>query len=261
MTVLFIADIVGRPGRQAVFSLLPRLYKEYQIDFCIANAENASGGRGLTGEIAQSLHEAGIDVLTSGNHIWDQREIFSYLETSTFTLRPANYPPGVSGFGSIVSRTKSGIAVGVLNIQGRSFMPSIDCPFRTAIREWEHLRDEAAVLIVDFHAEASAEKAAMGWYLDGKVSAVIGTHTHVQTADERLLPKGTAYITDAGMTGPYDSVIGIEKEAAIRRFLTGLPTRFEPAREDVRLCGVLLGLDEKTGKALSITRVMRYMDE
>ena len=259
MKILFVADIIGRPGRRAAAEWIPRLREKYEVGLCIANGENVAGGLGITENIGKKLHRYGIDVITSGNHIWDKRDEMGYIERATHLLRPANYPPGVIGIGSGVFPAKDGTLVGVLNLQGRTFLKEIDCPFRVAKEQIAALGTR--IIVVDFHAEATSEKVAMGWYLDGLVSAVIGTHTHVQTCDERVLPGGTAYITDAGMTGPHDSVIGMEKERAIRHFLTKLPVRFDPAKGDVKLCGVLLDVDEETGKARRIERVKVDFEE
>jgi metallophosphoesterase (TIGR00282 family) len=253
--VLFISDIVGRPGRAAVRKILPGLRRDHAIDFCIANGENASGGFGITPQVVDEFLGQGIDVLTSGNHVWDRKEILPVLEDDERVLRPANYPAGAPGRGAVVRSLSNGRKVAVLSLQGRVFMHESDCPFRTADRVVEGLRRETPLIVVDFHAEATSEKIALGWYLDGRVSAVIGTHTHVQTADERVLPKGTAYLTDAGMTGPFDSVIGTVTEAALGRFLTQVPRRFEVASGDVRLSGAVMRLDADTGNALNIARV------
>ncbi len=253
MRILFIGDVVGRPGRKALRVLLPGLKDSYDVDFCIANGENAAGGKGITEKVAEEMFSYGVDVLTSGNHIWDRKEGISYVQSASRLLRPANYPPDVGGIGYGAFPSRSGVLVGVINLQGRTFMPATDCPFRTALRILEEM--DLPVKFVDFHAEATSEKVAMGWFLDGKVSAVVGTHTHVQTSDERVLPGGTAYITDVGMTGAMDSVIGFKKETALRRFLTQLPMRYEPAEGDVWLCGVVVDVDEETGRALKIVRV------
>ncbi len=255
LRILFIGDIVGRQGRKAVQQLLPGIKQEFAIDFTIANCENAAGGFGLTKKLADELTEAGIDVMTSGNHIWDRREIIPYLDAMANVLRPLNYPPGVPGRGRAIYEIGSGIKICVVNLMGRVFMRAIDCPFRAIDNLLEQLGN--ICVIVDMHAEATSEKIAMGWYLDGRVAAVLGSHTHVQTSDERILPGGTAYITDAGMTGPFDSVIGIEKKAIIQRFLTGVPSRFDAATEDVRFCGVVVGIDPVTGRALEIQRLQR----
>jgi len=255
VNILFIGDIIGKPGRQAVRETLPALHRKWKIDLVIANGENAAGGFGITPKIVKELINSGIDFLTSGNHIWDRKEILGYMDTQEVLLRPANYPSGVPGRGSAVVQTRNGNVVGVINVSGRVFMDDIDCPFRTALQESQKLRTVTPIVMVDFHAEATSEKEALGWYLDGRVSAVVGTHTHVQTADERVLPKGTAYITDVGMTGSMDSVIGIRKSIAIERFLTGLPKKFEIARHDLCLQAVLMSIDENTGAALGIERV------
>lgn len=255
MRILIIGDVVGRPGRRAVLRHLGPLVYEQRTDFVVVNCENAAAGFGVTPDIAQSLLEAGANVLTSGNHIWDKKAIFEYLDHEPRLLRPANYPPPAPGRGLFIGNTPGGIRVAVLNLQGRTYLPAIDCPFRMADSLLETVAADVTVRIVDFHAEVTSEKAAFGWYLDGRVSAVVGTHTHVPTADERVLPGGTAYITDLGMTGPYDSVIGMDKEGSIRRFLQGTPARFEPASNDVRLCGVLVDVDETTGRARSIERI------
>jgi len=257
LKILFIGDIVGRAGRRAVREILPGLIREEGIDFVVANGENAAGGIGITPEKAEELLALGIDVLTSGNHIWKKKEIFPYLESHPRLLRPANYPPGVPGRGSGIFLSRRGMKVGVLNLEGRVFMRPVESPFRVSERQIEYLKGETPIVVVDFHAEATSEKMAMGWFLDGEVTAVIGTHTHVQTADERVLPGGTAYITDAGMTGPLDSVIGMRKEIAIEGFLTLLPNKFQVAKGDVELQGVLLEVDEVTGLARSIRRIRR----
>ena len=255
MNILLIADIVGKPGRWAVSQILPEFKKVQQIDFTIANVENAAGGFGLTKEIAQKIRHYGVDCLTSGNHIWDRKDILPYLNESLRILRPANYPPDVPGRGSAIFDLENDFKIGVMNIQGRVYIKEIDCPFRIADREIEMLKRETKIIIVDLHAEATSEKIALGWYLDGKVSAILGTHTHVQTADEMILPRGTAYITDVGMTGAHDSVIGINKEDAIARFLTQIPRRFTVAKNDIKFCGALVKIDPDSGKALSIERI------
>lgn len=246
---------MGKPGRWAVSQILPELKKVHQIDFTIANVENAAGGFGLTKEIAQKIHSYGVDCLTSGNHIWDRKDIFPYLNENLRILRPANYPPDVPGRGVAIFNLENDSPIGVLNIQGKVYVKEIDCPFRTADKEIEKIKGQTKIIIVDMHAEATSEKMALGWYLDGKVSAVLGTHTHVQTADEIILPRGTAYITDVGMTGPHDSVIGITKEDAIARFLTQIPRRFTLAKNDIKFCGALVKIDPDLGKALSIERI------
>jgi metallophosphoesterase (TIGR00282 family) len=255
MNIIFIADIVGRPGRKAVSSLLPELIERHDADVCVANGENAAGGFGMTEPIVRELHQCGVDVITSGNHLWDRKEIIPLLDEDPFLLRPANYPPEVPGCGTTVFEPPGGPPVGVLNLQGRVFISPIDCPFRIADRELAGLKERTDIILVDVHAEATSEKIALGWYLDGRVSAVVGTHTHVQTADERILPGGTAYITDAGMTGPHDSIIGVKKKPVLERFLTQLPTHFETAAGDVRLCGVLITVDSDSGRAVEIKRL------
>lgn len=260
MNILFIADIFGAPGRRAVRDLLPELVSSMGIDFLIANVENAAAGFGVTKDILEEMKSLGVECMTSGNHIWDRREVLPVLDQEPLLLRPHNYPPGVPGCGSKVFRTRAGTPIGVLNLMGRVFMNDIEDPFRVADREVAILNEHAKVIFVDFHAEATAEKIALCWHLDGRVSAVVGTHTHVQTADEQIFPKGTGYITDAGMTGPHDSVIGVQKELAIRKFLTQLPTRFEPATGNVKLHGVHLEIDDETGRCRHIERVKVDLD-
>jgi metallophosphoesterase (TIGR00282 family) len=255
MKVLFIGDIVGKPGRRALQKGLPKLKKEYEIDLAIANAENAAGGFGITESVGKELFSFGIDVLTSGNHIWDKKEAIEYIAKENRLLRPANYPDEVPGHGSIVVKAGNGYKTAVLNISGRVFMNDLDSPFTTAKKELSSLRKETKIIIVDFHAEATSEKEAFGYYLDGEASAVIGTHTHVQTADEQILPEGTAYITDAGMTGPVDSIIGVKKELVLNRFLTQIPTRFETAGGETVLSSVLVDIDPGTGRATAIERI------
>ena len=255
MNILFVGDILGRPGRELIRKGLRALVDRYGLDLVIANAENSAAGFGVTKEIGDTLLEWGVDVMTSGNHIWDKKEAIHYIASEPRLLRPANYPAGVPGRGTYVAQTGDGRAVGVINVMGRVFMLNIDDPFAVVLREIEKIRHQTRVIIVDFHAEATSEKVAMGWYLDGKVTAVIGTHTHVQTADERVLPNGTAYVTDAGMTGPHDSIIGMDKEASLARFLTGMPSKFEPATGNPRLNGMVIEADDKTGRATRITRI------
>jgi len=255
MNILFIGDIFGRPGRDLVRKGLRPLVNHYEVDFVVANVENVAGGFGITREIGDGLASDGIDVMTSGNHIWDKKEALDYVAAQPRLLRPANYPSGVPGRGAILGRTDDGRGVGVINLMGRVFMNPLDDPFGAALREIENFGGRTRVILVDFHAEATSEKIAMGWHLDGRVTAVIGTHTHVQTADERILPNGTAYITDVGMTGPHDSIIGTERAPALARFLTGMPSRFEPATGNPRLHGVVIAVDEATGNATAITRL------
>ncbi len=259
--ILFIGDIVGRPGRDLVRRGLAGLVRRHQIDAVIANGENAAAGRGITRENGEELFGCGVDVLTSGNHIWARRETFDYIGTEARLLRPANFPAGAPGRGSYVARLHDGRTLGVVNVMGRVFMASLDNPFVVVLREIEALRPRARVIFVDFHAEATSEKIAMAWHLDGKVAALVGTHTHVQTADERVLPKGTAYLTDAGMTGPHDSVIGVEIEAALGRFLTGLPARFDVATANPRLNAVIVDADDGTGLSTDIERLSYGADE
>jgi metallophosphoesterase (TIGR00282 family) len=253
--LLFIGDIVGRPGRELVRRGLSALIAHHQIDLVVANVENAAAGFGVTPDIADDLMSYGVHVMTGGNHTWDKKEIVPYFEDQPRLLRPANLPAGAPGRGSYVARADNGVPVAVINVMGRVFMTAIDDPFRVAHEEVERVRGEARVILVDMHAEATSEKVALGWYLDGQVTVVVGTHTHVQTADERLLPGGTAYITDVGMTGPHDSVIGVERSAVVQRFLTALPQRFETATENPRLNAVLVNADETTGRATSINRL------
>jgi 2',3'-cyclic-nucleotide 2'-phosphodiesterase len=253
--LLFIGDIVGRPGRELVRRGVPALVAHHQIDLVIANVENSAAGFGVTPDIADDLLSYGIHVMTGGNHSWDKKEIIPYFEDQPRLLRPANLPASAPGRGSYVARADNGELVGVVNVMGRVFMTPIDDPFRVAAEEIERLHKHTRVIFVDMHAEATSEKVALGWYLDGRASVVVGTHTHVQTADERILPQGTAYITDVGMTGPHDSVIGVERSAVVQRFLTALPQRFETATENPRLNGVLVGVDEATGRATSISRL------
>ncbi len=257
MKILFVGDIVGRPGRQALKRRLDHLVDRHQVDLVVANGENSAGGFGLTAEIARELFALGVHVLTSGNHIWDKKEAFDLLERESRVLRPANYPPGLPGYGSGVFSVPDGTPVAVVNLEGRVFMNNLDCPFRAADRLLEGLRDRAKVILVDFHAEASSEKIAFGHYLAGRVSAVVGTHTHVQTADERILDGGTAFITDVGMTGSLDSVIGIQKEIAVEKFLKQVPMRFEVAKKHPVLCAVLLDVDADSGHARSIERIFQ----
>ncbi|MFQ5638844.1 MAG: TIGR00282 family metallophosphoesterase [bacterium] len=255
INILFIADIVGKSGLDIVSKITPSLKEKYRIDFCIANGENGCEGKGLTKRIAQDYFNLGIDIITSGNHIWDNRDIYEELNSSAKILRPLNYPDGNYGKGSTVVNLENGLKIGVVNLQGRTFMYSIDCPFKTGLSEIRRMQKETDIILVDFHAEATAEKCAMGWWLDGKVSAVIGTHTHVQTADERILPEGTAYITDVGMTGPFDSVIGMKKEVAIKRFLHQTPARFKMAEKNLRYCAVVVTVNCESGCSTKIQRI------
>jgi hypothetical protein len=254
MNVLMIGDVFGEPGRAALARLLPRLRDEHRVDFTVVNVENAAAGFGVTPQIARSILDQGADVMTSGNHIWDRKEIVDYIARENLLLRPANYPLGTPGVGHVTLKAGPH-RVAVVNLMGRVFMSSIDCPFRKADEIVAELSRDTRIILVDMHAEATSESVAMGWYLDGRVSAVVGTHRHVQTADERILPRGTAYITDLGMTGPVDSVIGVDTELILQRFLTQMPIRFEPARGPAALCGVLITIDPESGRASSIHRL------
>jgi metallophosphoesterase (TIGR00282 family) len=261
MKLLFIGDIVARTGRELVTRHVRALARHYAVEVVIANGENAAGGAGLTRDITTELLRSGIHLLTSGNHIWDKREVLDFIGDEPRLVRPANYPPGAPGTGSTVWTTASGVVVGVVNVMGRVFLANIDDPFRRVREEIEQVRERGArVIVVDFHAETTSEKIAMGWYLDGQVTAVVGTHTHVQTADERVLPGGTAYVTDVGMTGPHDGVIGMERTGVLQRFLTGLPARFDAATGDPRLNAVIITAEEN-GTAVSIERLSLSADE
>jgi metallophosphoesterase (TIGR00282 family) len=254
MKILFIGDIVGAPGRRVVEEILSRVVDQHRVDLVVANGENASGGIGITPPVADQFLNQGVDVLTSGNHIWKHKEILAYLEDTDRLLRPANYPPGTPGRGLAIVETAAGEPAAVINLEGRVFMNSVECPFRTVDRLLETLPPEVKVILVDMHAEATSEKQAMGWHLDGRVSAVVGTHTHVQTADERILPGGTGYITDAGMTGPVDSVIGMKREIILERFLTQRPQPFKVATQNLQLQGVMLTIDPQ-GRCREVVRV------
>lgn len=255
MNILFIGDIFASGGRGIVADNLNRLITEHKIDLAIANAENSAGGFGITPLIAEELLALGLDVLTGGNHSFDKREIHDYLNTQPRLLRPANYPPGLPGSGTYIGKARNGVPYAVLNLQGRAHMANIDCPFRKADELLASIDPAVKIRIIDFHAELTSEKVAMGWYLDGRATAMIGTHTHIPTADARILPGGTGYQTDAGMTGPYQSVIGIEKDLILRRFLTGLTGRMEAARHGIELHGLIVHADESTGKATAVERV------
>lgn len=255
MNILFIGDIVGKAGRKIAAKKIVDLIDHFAIDFAIANVENAAAGFGITPKLADELLSLNLDCLTTGNHIFDRKEIIPYLSKETRLLRPFNYPEPAPGSGILINTAKNGARVAVLNIMGRVFMNTINCPFMSTDNALEMIRGKSDVVIVDFHAEATSEKMAFSWYVDGRVSAVIGTHTHVQTADERILPEGTAHITDIGMTGPFDSVIGIEKELAINKFLTQRPIKFETASNNIKLQAALLSIDDLTGKAQKIQRL------
>ena len=249
LKILFVGDIIGRPGRRVFRKFIPILRKKYAPDMIVANGENAAGGIGITEKIAQELF-TNVDVITSGNHIWDKKEVLDYLDRESYLLRPANYPEGNPGKGSCVWTEDDGIKIGVISLQGRVFMEPIDCPFRAADREVAALRKITPIILVDIHAEATSEKQALGWYLDGRVSAVLGTHTHVPTADKRILPRGTAYMSDVGMVGGYDSVIGIRKDQALMRFLSSRPQRFEPSRDRGVCSTVCITVDSRSDRAL-----------
>jgi metallophosphoesterase (TIGR00282 family) len=259
--ILFIGDIMGKPGRELVRRGLPAIVDAHDIDFVIANAENSAAGFGVTGDIAKTLLEYGVDAMTSGNHVWDKKEVLEYIGGEPRLLRPANFPAGVPGRGRGLYRTRRGEAIGVVNVMGRVFMAPLDDPFAVVLKEIEALRAETRVVIVDMHAEATSEKVAMGWHLDGRATAVVGTHTHVQTADERVLPRGTAYITDVGMTGPQDSIIGIDVSAALGRFLNGMPAKFEVAIANPKLHAVVVTADPATGRASTIERLSLSSEE
>jgi metallophosphoesterase (TIGR00282 family) len=253
--ILFIADVIGAPGREVVQALLPDIKRRFGVHLTVCNGENSAGGFGLTRDSAAGLFEAGVDILTGGNHLWDRKESLSYLSGESKLVRPANLPPGTPGHGWRVVTAADGTSVGIVNLLGRVFMKEADCPFRVVDQAVSALRNQCKVIFVDFHAETTAEKMALAWHLDGRVSAVVGTHTHVQTADERVLPNGTAFLTDAGMTGGFTSVIGMDREAALRRFLTSMPERLTPATGDLRLNAVLVRVDSLTGHARSIQRI------
>jgi len=256
LNILFIADIVSDPGLQSASLHLPDIKEMYNTHLVIANGENCASGKGLTAKLANKLFDIGIDAITTGNHIWNRNKFLPILDENPLILRPLNYPPGCPGHGSCIVQTEQNYQIGIINIQGRSFMYPIDCPFRSVESEITNLKNAGVkIIIIDFHAEATAEKMALAWFVDGRVSAVIGSHTHVQTADERILHKGTAYITDAGMTGSFDSVIGMNKEVAIRRFMTQIPVHYKTAHGDSRFNGVLITVDSDSGRAKSISRI------
>lgn len=254
MRILMIGDIVGRAGRKAVKETLTTIRQELKLDMIVANGENAAGGNGITGEIARDFFEFGVDVITGGNHIWDKKEITSYIDREPRLLRPANYPSGAPGKGVGVYKI-NGVNVGVINLSGRVYLSNMECPFRTADELINSIHEKTKIILVDFHAEATSEKVALGWHLDGKASAVVGTHTHIQTADERVLPGGTAYITDVGMTGPYNSVIGVKVDLVLQKFTTQMPVRFEVAEGPYQFNAVVIEVNDETGKAKSIDRV------
>jgi len=255
MKILFIGDIVGEPGRRVILKRLHKIISQHEVDLVIGNGENAAGGFGITPDVAGDLFDMGLSVITLGNHTWDKKEAISLIDRDGRLLRPANYPEGVPGRGSMTVETAGGETLGVLQVMGRVFMPMLDCPFRVAEREVAALRQHTPAIIVDMHAETTSEKTAMGHFLDGKVSAVVGTHTHVQTADDQILPKGTAYLTDIGMTGPVNSVIGMKTDLVIQKFLTQMPRRFEVASGPAVLRAALIEVDGLTGKAIGIQRL------
>jgi len=262
MNILCVGDVVGKPGRRALEGLLETIKKEYSIDFVIVNAENAAGGSGLSGRIAKQFFRLGCDVLTMGDHVWDQKDLEEYLDTKEYLLRPANFPEGTPGKGWCVKETSSGIKVGVINLLGRVFMKyQVRCPFLELENIVHEIQKDTPIIVVDMHAETTSEKMAIGFFSDGKISAIVGTHTHIQTADEKILPQGTAYITDLGMTGPYDSVIGQEKEKIIHRYLTSMPVKFSVAKENSQLHGVVIDVNEKTGRARKIRRIQKPFKE
>ncbi len=255
MIVLFIGDIIGEPGRRVITKRLQKVIEHHHVDVVIGNGENVAGGFGITPDLAGDLFDLGFAAITTGNHAWDKKEIMDFFRKESRLLRPANYPSGAPGKGSLIVELPGGEKLGLLQVMGRAFMPTLDCPFRTAEREVTHLKEQTLAIIVDMHAETTSEKMAMGHFLDGQVTAVVGTHTHVQTADEQILPKGTAYITDIGMTGPVHSVIGFKKDLVIEKFLTQLPRRFEVATGPSVFSAALVSLDAKTGKAIGIERI------
>ena len=261
MRLLLVGDVVGRPGRAAVRQVVPSLREELQVDLVVANGENAAGGFGLTPATAAELFEAGVDVLTTGNHVWDRKEILAIVETEQRLLRPANLPPAAPGRGYTVVTARGGHKVAVINLMGRTFMGPADCPFRAVDALLERVRPQTPVIVVDFHAEATAEKQAMGWYLDGRASVVFGTHTHVPTADERVLPGGTAYLTDLGMVGPADGIIGMERQAVLSHLLTTMPRRYQVASGAVRVDLALVEVDPASGRAYAIRRLHRHLPE
>ena len=255
ITILFAGDVVGEPGRRTIKQLIPKLREKYQVDFCVVNGENSAGGAGITPRTYRELRESGVDAVTTGDHVWDNKEVMGMIHTEACLLRAANHPHGVPGFGSVVLTSPKGVKLAVLNLMGRSFIKAMDCPFQAADREVGHLREITPLIFVDVHAETTSEKIALGRFLDGRVTAVVGTHTHVQTADEQIFPGGTAFLCDAGMTGPHESILGREIKPIIERFRTQMPQRFEVAEGDLRLKGVVVRAERTTGKAVSIERV------
>lgn len=256
---MMIGDICGRPGRHTAAHFIPILKQEYSLDLIIANGENSAGGVGITAKVFDELLAIGIDIITTGNHVWDKKEIFNFIDNEKCLIRPANYPPGTPGKGyQIVSIQNRKVAV--INLLGRTFMPPIDCPFRTINQIFSEIGAICEIIIIDFHAEATSEKLALGWYLDGKVSCVAGTHTHIQTADERILPQGTAYISDLGMVGPWNSILGVDKEPVITKFLTGLPIKFNVAADDDTIfCAIIIQIDDHSSKVNNIIRIQKHL--
>ncbi len=258
MNIMMIGDICGRPGRQAVAHFIPILKEKYKLDLIIANGENSAGGVGITAKVLDELLQMDIHIVTTGNHIWDKKEIFDFIDEAGSLIRPANFPPGTPGKGYIITQI-NGLSVGVINLCGRTFMPPVDCPFQAIDQILSEIKDLCEIIIIDFHAEATSEKLALGWYLDGKVSCVAGTHTHVQTADERILPLGTAYISDLGMVGPWNSILGVDKEPVIRKFLTGLPTKFTVAKDDdIIFCAIMIQLDDHSHQVNQVIRIQEH---
>jgi len=259
MNIMMIGDICGRPGRHTAAHFIPILRQEYNLDLIIANGENSAGGVGITAKVLDELLFMGIDIITTGNHVWDKKEIFNFIDSGKPLIRPANYPPGTPGNGYHIVVVQNR-RVGIINLLGRTFMPPIDCPFRTINQIISELQNLCEIIIIDFHAEATSEKLALGWYLDGKVSCIAGTHTHIQTADERIFPQGTAYISDLGMVGPWNSILGVDKEAVITKFLTGLPVKFNVAADDDTIfCAIIIEIDDHSSKANRIIRIQKHL--
>jgi metallophosphoesterase (TIGR00282 family) len=259
MNILIIGDICGSSGRHTAAHFIPLIQKEHSIDLVIANGENSAGGVGITAPVFDELIGLGIDVITSGNHIWDKKEILTFIDQEARLIRPANYPPGTPGSGYCVFK-KNNVKIGVINLAGRAFMPPIDCPFREADRILSEIKTQCDIMIVDFHAETTSEKMALAWHLDGRVSCIVGTHTHIQTADERILPQGTAYITDLGMVGPWNSVLGVDKDLVIKKFITGLPTRFSLADGPTVFSAIIVQINDMTGKAEKVFRILNHLN-
>lgn len=260
MRILFVGDVVGSPGRQMIQDYVPKLKKKYSPTVTIINGENAAGGRGITEKIYRSFLEAGAQAVTLGNHAWDNREVFEFIDDAKYIVRPANFPEGTPGKG-LIFLNSNGVEIAVINLQGRTFLPPLDCPFKKVDELIAQAKKRTSIIFIDFHAEATSEKQALGWYVDGRATAVVGTHTHVQTADNRILPGGTAYITDVGMTGPYDGILGMERGAVLKKFLTALPVRFEVAEGRTQLSAVLIDVNPSTGKASRIERVLLNDDQ